>query len=318
MNNIDKDPFKDIHFETLNENYGFYYRNGDSILSEKSEFQQIEILKTADWGTTLRLDGITQVGEKGEFFYHEPMVHLPMLAHIKPEKVLVIGGGDGGINREVLKYESVKSLVHVDLDGKVVELCKKHLPEVSQGSFDDPRVKLIIEDGRKFLTKISKAFDVVIMDMTDPFGPSATLYTKEFFHMVKKSLRNKRGLFCMHSESPIIRPEAFSSIHQTLSKVFKNVCPWYLYIQMYGSYWSFAVCSNKVNLKKQKTRFIAKKIKKLKLKNLRVISGKTYTAFQKEMPMIKKLRENKSAKIITDADYKFSDEDNLKTTTLTK
>lgn len=308
---MNKEKIKNLHFEDLNKNYGFYYRNGKSILSDKSEFQKIDILKTGAFGKTLKLDGITQVGEKGEVFYHEPMVHLPMLAHSKPEKVLVIGGGDGGINREVLKYQSVKSLVHVDLDEKVVKLCKKHLSKVSKGCWDDPRTKLIIEDGRKFLTKTSNAFDVVIMDMTDPFGPSAALYTREFFMLVKKSLRNKKGIFCMHSESPIIRPEAFNSIHQTLSKVFKHVCPWYVYIQMYGTYWSFAVCSNKVSLKDKKTRAIDKKIKKIKLKNLEVISGETYTAFQKEMPVIQKLRKNKSAKIITDADFKFSDEDKL-------
>ena len=302
---------KNIHFEDLNKNCGFYYHLGKSILSKKSKFQKIDIWETDLFGKTLNLDGITQVGIKGERFYHEPMVHLPLLSHPHPQKVLVIGGGDGGINREVLKYPSVDSLVQVDLDAEVVSVCKKHLPEISQGCWEDPRTTLVIEDGRHFLTKSKGKFDVVIMDMTDPFGPSASLYTKEFFTLAKHSLRHKKGVFCMHSESPISRPKAFSSIHRTLSQVFKHVSPWYIYVQMYGTYWSLAICSDKAQFKKKSVKSIDQKIKKLKLKDLHIISGATYRAFQTEMPVIKDLRQSPTAKIITDADSKFPDEAEL-------
>ena len=302
---------KTLHFEDLNGNTGFYTYYGEKILSKQSNFQKIEIFASNAFGKVLLLDGIAQVRVMGEKFYHEPMVHLPLLTHPNPKKVLVIGGGDGGINREVLKYKSVKWLTHVDLDREVVEVCREHLSEVSQSCWDDPRTKLFIEDGREFLTYNEKKFDVVIMDMTDPFGPSAKLYTKEFFTLVKKSLKNKKSLFCMHSESPITRPMAFNSIHQTLKKVFKKVKPWYLPIEMYGAYWSFAVCSEKTNLSHYTANTIDEKIKKFKLENLEIISGKTYKAFQVEMPGIKKLRQSKAAKIITDDDYHFPDEKNL-------
>ena len=301
-----------LHFEDLNEDCGFYYRQGKKILTQQSDFQKIELLESNLFGKVLKLDNITQVGIKGEKFYHEPMAHLPLLAHPQPKKVLVIGGGDGGINREVLKYKSVKSLMHVDLDERVVEVCREHLPEVSQGCWEDPRAELVIKDGRAFLLDNQKSFDVVIMDMTDPFGPSAKLYTREFFTLVKKSLKNKKSLFCMHSESPITRPEAFSAIHSTLNKVFKKVCPWYIPVQMYGAYWSFAVCSASISLSHYTAKAINRKIKKFNLDHLETISGETYLAFQTEMPVIKNLRKNKSAKIITDADHRFPDEKNLR------
>ena len=295
-------------FEDLNKDYGFYYKFGKSLLKDKSQFQKIDVLETDIFGKVLRLDELTQVGVKGEVFYHEPMVHLPMLTHQRPKSVLVIGGGDGGINREVLRYKSVEQLTQVDLDAKVVEVCQKYLPEISNGCWDDPRTKLIIKDAREHLADNKEQFDVIIMDMTDPFGPSAALYTKEFFTLVKNSLRDKHGLFCMHSESPIARPKAFASIYKTLNMVFNHISSWYVYIQMYGAYWSLAVCSDKASMRNKKAKLIDKKIKKYDLQDLSIVSGDTYVSYQTEMPIIKKIKQSKWGKVITDADIHFPDE----------
>ncbi len=292
--------------EPLNNNFGFYYTIDKTLYEGKTKFQKIEMVQTPEFGTTLLLDNITQVVEKNEWQYHEPMVHPAMCSHPKPEKILVIGGGDGGILREVLKYPVVNHVDFAELDGEVVEFSRKYLSKMNGNSFDDPRVKIRITDGRKWVEDNPEQYDVVIMDMTDPFGPSKYLYTQDFFSAVKRSFRDKSGVFVMHSESPISRPVAFSCINSTLGSVFGNVVPIYTYIQMYSLLWSICLCSDETNFLDKSEAFINEKLSSYGIEKLNVFTGETFNAMRTPYPYIKEILSCR-AKIITDNQPDFPD-----------
>ena len=301
---------KSLFFEDLNDQFGYYYRQGKILIERQSAFQNIRIVETGALGRVLQLDGITQVGEKGEAFYHEPLVHISMLAHPSPRRVLVIGGGDGGAVREVLRHPSVKKVTHVDIDREVIECCRQFLPSISKGCWDDPKTELITQDGHRYISEHPREFDVVIMDMTDPLGHSTALYTREFFRAVKRAFVDPRkGFFSLHSESPVTRPKAFSSIYQTLKKVFRQVVPFYLYIQMYGTLWSFSICSDTSAAARMKAGVFDRKITKRRI-STKIITGKVIEAMRVEYPVYEAERKAK-AKIITNADPRFEDEGSL-------
>jgi spermidine synthase len=226
--------------EHLNPYCGFFYDISSIIVERQSRYQKIELAESPEFGKVLLLDGITQVAIKDEARYHETLVIPAMLSHPYPTHVLVIGGGDGGTLREVLAFRSVEAAALVDLDSDVISFSREFLPEISKGAFEDPRVELHIGDGRAFVEQCSAAsFDVVIMDMTDPFGPSERLYTREFFKAVLRVLKKPYGIFAMHGESAIVRPAAWACIHKTLGAVFANVENAFASVPMYGTLWSF-------------------------------------------------------------------------------
>lgn len=296
-----------VFFETLNPHFGYFYTVKKSISKGHTDYQQIELIDTDEFGKVLLLDNITQLGERNDQSYHEPMVHPALCSHPNPKSVCIIGGGDGGILREVLKHPSVKKVNMVELDQGVISFAKKHLASVHKNAFDDPRLELTITDGRGFIEQQRGAFDVVIMDMTDPFGPSKMLYTSNFFRKVKKALRNDNGLFVMHSESPISRPTAFACINKTLSSVFPEVSLMYVYIQMYGILWSISVCSPTVNIGAQTATAINRKLKKRNIEGLKVYTGETHHAMMTPYPYIYDALK-RPARIITDRRPDFPDD----------
>ncbi|MCX7725326.1 MAG: polyamine aminopropyltransferase [Chitinispirillaceae bacterium] len=296
-----------IFLEPLNPYFGYFYTVNRRIMKKRSEFQDIELYDTDEFGKVLILDKITQLGEKCDFCYHEPMVHPVMCFHPRAENILIIGGGDGCLVREVLKYPYVKKIEIAELDGEVIEFAQKYLSKLNKNAFDDERVHLNIVDGRKYTQEHPKEFDVIIMDMTDPFGPSQMLYTREFFKIVKRAFRNDNGLFVMHSESPITRPLAFSCISKTLNSVFSYVNQFYIYIQMYGVLWSITVSSDKIDVSKATAKKIDKKLKKYGIDDLKVYNGATHLAMQVPYPYIEK-RLKKEGRIITDKNPDFPDD----------
>lgn len=277
--------------ENLNSNYGYFYNVKEKIISQKSKYQNLEIILTEEFGKVLLLDGITQVGEKDHFQYHELITHPNLLTIKEPKDVLVVGGGDGGVNREVLKHPTIKKLDHVELDEDVVLFSKKHLTSISDGAFEDERVNVIIEDGRSFLEKNNHLYDSIIMDLTDPFGPALKLYTKEFFSVVKKSLK-ENGKFSMHVESPTSQPQLFSQIVNTLKNIFPQFNIFYNYIKMYGCLWAVAVCS----LEKDNDIFFGDNIDQILesrgIANLNLINQKTFQSMQTSFPYIENLLKN--------------------------
>jgi spermidine synthase len=159
------------------------------IYSGKSKFQKIEVFDTQEFGRILALDGLVQLSAKHEFVYHEMLVHPAMFYHPKPEKILIIGGGDGGVLREVVKYKTVREIFLVDIDKKVIEISKKYLPSVSQGAFSDKRLKIFNEDALNFVKKYKNFFDVIIDDLTDPTGPSLGLWSTGFYKDILRALK---------------------------------------------------------------------------------------------------------------------------------
>jgi spermidine synthase len=198
--------------ERVSPSSGWFYRVRKTLYAGETAYQQIELVETEEIGRTLLLDGATQVMEANEFQYHEPMAHIPLLCHAKPERVLIIGGGDGGVLREVLKHPSVTQVDLVELDEAVISFSRTMLQFCSQGAFEDPRTRVHIQDGRSFVEQSKETYDIIIMDMTDPAGPSLRLYSREFFLALTRVLKDRQSRFIMHSESPDLRPQAFARI----------------------------------------------------------------------------------------------------------
>lgn len=286
--------------ERLNPTFGYFYKAGKTLHRGKTKWQEMEIIESEEFGNVLLLDGVTQVTSKNEFLYHEPMVHPVLCTHPDPKDVLIIGAGDGGILREVLKHP-VDKAVMAELDGGVVDFCEKLMPEINDGAFADKRYRLEVGDGRAFVKNTSEKFDAVIMDMTDPFGPSVMLYTKEFFEEVKATFKDERGCFVMHTESPISRPNTFMQCHHTLSQVFKFRRTFYLYIHMYAVLWSITVCSDTLDAAEISPAEIAKRLKDRGISGLKAYTPTTHHSMLGEFPFVGELLAKKhTVPVITD------------------
>lgn len=254
--------------EFFDSKHGFFIVPKKRIAKKKSKFQEIELFDTEPYGKLLRIDNYFQTSEKDEFFYHEPLVQIPMFSHPNPSKVLVIGGGDGGVIEEVLKHNCVKEVVMVELDEEVIDFSKKHLFKINKGAFDDSRLKLVIGDGLDFVKNNDEKFDVIILDLTDPVGEANALYTIDFYNSVKKRL-DQGGVLSLHAEYPLVWPNAFGRIVTTLRKVFSNVTLSFSFIPIYGTIMSFACCSENIcpeNISKEliKKRFEERGVDKLR------------------------------------------------------
>ncbi len=192
------------------------------IYSGKSKYQTIEVFDLKFWGRTMYLDGVLQTTERDEFIYHEMITHPALFSIEKPEKVLIIGGGDGGSLREVLKHKSVKEVILCELDEKVVDVSKKYLIKISKGSHNDKRAKVLIKDGRDLVKEYSNYFDVIILDLPDPSDNCKFLISVPFYKEVKKALA-KKGIISVQSESLTNQIKLASLINKNLKKVFKSV-----------------------------------------------------------------------------------------------
>jgi len=177
-----------FYLETLYNDFGQYFSVDKVLFQNKTEHQELIIFENASFGRIMALDGVIQTTEKDEFVYHEMLTHTPILAHGAAKRVLVIGGGDGGILREVLKHPQVEKAVLVEIDAQVVEMCKQYLPNHSQGAFDDPRVEVVISDGKEYVRTTEDSFDVIISDSTDPIGPGESLFESVFYQGCKRIL----------------------------------------------------------------------------------------------------------------------------------
>jgi spermidine synthase len=191
-------------------------------MREKTEHQDLVIFQNPRFGRVLALDGIIQLTEADEPIYHEMMVHVPLFTHDNPTSVLIIGAGDGGILRETLKHSSVQRAVLVEIDSSVIELSKKYFPKVSDGAFDDPRAEVVIQDAALFIKSTEESFDVILCDSSDPMGPSAVLFTKEFYGNCKAHLR-EGGIFVNMSGNPFLQKHEQALTFQNASPHFDHV-----------------------------------------------------------------------------------------------
>ncbi len=223
--------------------FGIAIKQKEVLFSEQSKFQKVEIIDSdSELGKILTLDDLMMTTEGDEFYYHEMISHIPMMHHKNPESVLVIGGGDGGTVREVLKHSSVKRVVLCEIDGMVIDACKKYLPSISCG-LSDPRVKILVEDAIEYIKDKKNEFDIVLIDSTDPMGPGEGLFTEEFYTNVKNSLK-KGGIVAAQSESPVVNKNEIKKMYKLLKQVFPICAAYTSPIPTYpGGYWAWAFCS---------------------------------------------------------------------------
>ncbi len=215
----------------------------EKLHEEQSMFQKIEVFKTAFFGNLLTLDGLVMLSEKDEFVYHEMITHMPLCTHPKPERVLVVGGGDGGAIREILRHPSVKEAVLCEIDERVVRVCQKYFPGTSS-KLEDPRVRLAFEDGFKFIDSYENYFDVIITDSSDPIGPGVELFKVNYYKLVKKALK-KDGIMVSQSESPWFYEDTMRSMTGAMCEVFKNVQTYTAMIPLYPSgFWTISFASD--------------------------------------------------------------------------
>lgn len=226
--------------------FGIAIKIKEVLFSEQSPFQKVEILDSdSALGKILTLDDLMMTTEGDEHFYHEMISHIPMMNHKNPKSVLVIGGGDGGTVREVLKHDTVEKVVLCEIDGMVIDVCKKHLPTIA-GELDNPKVEILVEDAIEYIKNKENEFDIVLIDSTDPMGPGEGLFTEEFYTNVKKSLK-KGGIVAAQSESPVVNKEEIKKMYTLLKKVFPITSTFTSPIPTYpGGYWAWAFCSEEV------------------------------------------------------------------------
>jgi len=210
------------------------------LIDYQSNYQKIQIIEVESLGKCLIIDGRMQSAEKDEFIYHEALVHPALLLHPQPANVLVIGAGEGATIRELLKYDNLK-ITGVDIDQEVIEFSRRYLGEWHQGAFDHPRFKLIIKDGWDFIQETTEFYEVIIMDLPEPFAdsPASSLYTPEFYQMAYDRL-TADGILVTQAEG--IKPgqiENHLAIRKNLAAIFKYTSSYQTYIPSYDSPWGF-------------------------------------------------------------------------------
>lgn len=229
----------------------------DVLCHYRSSFQEIAIFETENLGRMLVLDDITMLTEFDEFAYHEMIVHVPMMVHPDPSRVLVIGGGDGGTVRELLKHTEVSRIHVCEIDMEVIKACREYLPSIASG-FDDPRVEVFSEDGARFVKEHPGEYNVVIVDSTDPVGPGRVLFQRKFYEDMKKALTGE-GIAVTQCESMYFHQEIIQEVSSFARDIFPNVAYYYTLVPTYPSgIIGFFFCSLKYDplrdLSEQKAR----------------------------------------------------------------
>jgi len=239
---------------------------------EKTPYQEVAFVELEGFGRALIIDNFIQSTEGDEFIYHELLVHPAMTIHPNPEKVLIIGGGEGATLREVLKHSTVKRAVMVDIDREVVEFSKKYLEVMHRGSFNDPRAEVLIMDGLKYVEETSeRGFDIVILDLTDPYaGPAARpLYSVEFYRKVKNIMRED-SVLVTQAGSSYFYPEEYLFVRDNLRRVFKYTGEYWTWIPSFAVNVNFIIASDAYNPSDINPEEFDKRLNERGVKNLYV------------------------------------------------
>lgn len=243
----DGSPIKtrDVWFTERDDKIALSLKHDGKLYDVQSDYQRVEVYNTQAYGNMLTLDGMVMTTEVDEYVYHEMISHVPLLTHPNPKRVLIIGGGDGGTAREVLKHEGLEEVVMVEIDDKVIEASKLHLPTIAQ-ALNHPKLNLIVDDGIKYVNAAADgSFDLVIVDSTDPVGPAEGLFTVDFYKEVYRILSDD-GIMITQSESPRFNSKVFKEIYQTYRGIFgqDKVHCYLAYIPTYPTgMWSFSYSS---------------------------------------------------------------------------
>ena len=230
--------------EKQTENYGITMKIKRTMVHEKTDYQELVMMETEEWGNMLILDGMVMTSTRDEFVYHEMVAHIPLFTHPNPENVLVVGGGDGGVIREVLKHPQVKKAVLVDIDGKVIEYSKKYLPEIAC-KLDDPRVEVLVGDGFMHIHEHKNEYDVILADTTEPVGPAVNLFTRGFYQGIYEALKED-GLFVAQTDNPWFKADLIRKVNRDVREVFPLVRLYWANVPTYPSgLWTFTLGSKK-------------------------------------------------------------------------
>ncbi len=216
----------------------------NQLHSEQSNYQKISVFDSFEYGRFLTLDGVMMLTERDEFIYHEMITHVPMAVNPDIKNVLVIGAGDGGVARELSKYKNIEHVDIVEIDERVVEVCKEYLPQTACG-FEDERITLHYKDGLKFIRHVENKYDLIIVDSTDPSGPGEVLFTKEFYGNCHKAL-TENGIMVNQHESPFYKEDAkaMKDAHRRIVGVFPTCKVYQAHIPTYPSgHWLFGFAS---------------------------------------------------------------------------
>jgi len=273
----DRPDSTDVIHEWLNADAGVVFRRRALLESVATPFQQLEVFDTPALGRMFRLDGSNMTSERDEFFYHENLVHPAAIAHAGPRSALVIGGGDGGSIEELLKHPSITRVVMAELDAEVVRMARTWFASVNRGALDDPRLEIRIGDGADFVRSSSEKFDLVLMDLTDPVGPAAALYTAEF-HRATDRVLAPGGTLSLHVGPPFFDPERFRAHIRSLREVFAVVRPYFVHIPLYGANWGMACASQSIDPALLAPREVDDRIAARGIGNLQYFNGDMHRA----------------------------------------
>ncbi len=230
--------------EKQTKDFGITARIKRTYHSEQTEFQQLDMVETAEFGNMLLLDDMVMTTEKDEFVYHEMVAHVPLFTHTNPKNVLVVGGGDGGVIREILKHPQVEKATLVEIDGKVIEYSKEYLPSIA-GMLDDPRVEVKVDDGFMHIAKSENIYDVIMVDSTEPVGPAVNLFTKGFYEGISKALKED-GVFVAQTDNPWFQQDLIRNAYRDVKETFPITRLYTANIPTYPSgLWTFTIGSKK-------------------------------------------------------------------------
>lgn len=218
--------------ETLYDAWGQHFSVDEIYFEHRTEHQHLVIFHNALFGRVMALDGVVQTTERDEFIYHEMLAHVPILAHGRAHRVLIVGGGDGGMLREVSRHRGVAHITQVEIDRAVVELSRQYLPNHSQGAFDDPRLELVIADGLDYVRHSASRFDVIISDSTDPIGPGEVLFSEDFYSACQQRL-NPGGVLVTQNGVCFMQPDEITATASRLRNLFAD---WHFYCAAVPTY----------------------------------------------------------------------------------
>ena len=263
--------------EYMTDDWGVFVRSAGTLARFRSAYQDVEVHDSVPFGKLFRLDGHFMTSERDEFFYHENMVHVAALAHPSPERALIVGGGDGGSAEELLKHPSMRTVTIAEIDKAVIDISREHLRAVHRGALDDPRVTIRIGDGFRFVVDTREAFDLIVLDLTDPGGPSTALYTPEFYAACAARL-GPQGAMTMHVGSPVAHPDRVRQTLAELGSTFAAVTPFLTAVPLYGGTWMMACCSASLDPRTLQAIDVDRRIAQRGIADLQFVNGDTYRA----------------------------------------
>jgi len=269
------------------------------LYSKESKYQKIEVVET-NKGIALILDGLVQIHEDDEYIYHESLIHPTLVSVDHPRSALIVGGGDGCAARELLKDVDIKEITLVDLDKDVIEVSKKFLKKINEGSLENKKVKVVVGDGRKFLEKTRNKYDIIVIDATDPTpsGPSLLLYSRQFYEIVKSKLEDG-GAFV--TQATVFGSNQYTRIYSTVKKVFGSAICSHSFVKSFGDDWGFIMATKSGKIETREKDEVELWIKSKLRKTPKYLNGETYAA-NFSIPNEVRKKIEKGSKIIEDSE----------------